>query len=317
MKITVLDRASLGKDTPFDVLRELGDVVIYDATAPDEVNERIGDSDVIIVNKIKLTRDVLSNAKKLKLACVFATGYDNIDTKAARELGIGVCNVPAYSTDSVTLLTLSTVLSLAAHLTEYNDFVMSGDYTRSGIPNRLTPVFHEIRGQKWGIIGYGNIGKAVGEVAKAMGAELLVSKRTPIDGVRCVDVDTLCREADIITVHCPLNDSTRGLISKDRLGMMKKNVILVNESRGAVLDEAAVADAIINGTIAAFGCDVYSTEPLPENHPFTRLFGMKNVILTPHAAWGAYEARVRCINVIASNIRAFLHGDVLNRVDLI
>ena len=228
LKITVLDRASLGVDTPFDVLSELGDVEIYDATSPDELNERIKDSNVIIVNKIKLTREVLCQAENLKLACVFATGYDNIDTKAASELGIGVCNVPAYSTDSVSLLTISTVLSLAAHLNEYNDFVMSGDYTRSGIPNRLTPVFHEIRGMKWGIIGYGNIGKAVGRVAEAMGAELLINKRTPIDGVRCVDVDTLCRESDIITVHCPLNDGTRALINKERLSIMKKNGILVN-----------------------------------------------------------------------------------------
>lgn len=317
MKITVLDRASLGYDTPFDILNQFGSVDIYDKTAPDEIAERIKDSEVIIINKIRITDSVLSSASKLKLICEFATGYDNIDINSARRRGIAVCNVPAYSTDSVTLITLSTVLALATHLNVYDKYVKSGAYTAAGVPNKLTPVFHEIRSLVWGIVGYGNIGKAVARVAKAMGAEVIVCKRTPTDEVRCVDIDTLCRESDIITLHCPLNDQTREIINEQRISLMKPSVILVNEARGAVVDENAVTGAVMSGKIAGFGCDVYSTEPFPIDHPYNKLKDLDNVILTPHVAWGAYESRVRCIETIARNITSFLNGEYLNRVDKI
>ena len=291
MKIVVLDRASLGEDTPFDALYPLGEIVSYDRSSPDEAIARSADADVVIINKVKVTDALMRAAKNLKLVCVFATGFDNIDLSAARELGIGVCNVPGYSTESVAIYTVSTVLALFTHLFEYNDYVRSGAYSASGVPNKLTPVYHELIGKKWGIVGYGNIGKAVGRIAQAFGAELIVNKRVQIDGVRCVDIDTLCRECDVITVHCPLNNDTRNLINKDRLALMKKEVVLVNEARGAVLDEAAVADAIKNGQIGAFGCDVYSVEPFCEGHPYYEIKEMENVLLTPHAAWGSYEAR--------------------------
>lgn len=315
MKITVLDRASLGADTPFEILDQLGCVELHDATSSAEIKDRIADSDVIVINKIKVTEDVIKNAPRLKLICVFATGYDNVDVDAARKYGVGVCNVPAYSSDSVALMTVSTVLALASHIIEYRDFVSSGEYTASGTPNKLTPVFHELRGLTWGIVGYGNIGRAVARVAEAFGTRVIVNKRTPTDEAECVDIDTLCRESDIITLHCPLNDGTRELINERRLSLMKASVILVNEARGAVLDELAVTNAIINGQIAGFGCDVYSSEPFSREHPYGRLLGKPNVILTPHAAWGAYEARVRCIKVIADNIASFVRGERLNRVD--
>ncbi|MBQ4071756.1 MAG: hydroxyacid dehydrogenase [Clostridia bacterium] len=315
MKITVLDKASLGEDTPFAPLAALGELITYDATSKEEAIKHIADSDVIVINKVKITDEVLSRVPRLKLICVFATGYDNVDLDAARRYGVGVCNVPAYSTSSVTLFTLSTVLALVSHLTEYREFVKSGSYTAAGLPNRLTPVFHEVDGMKWGIVGYGNIGMAVGEVARAMGAELLVCKRAPTEGVRCVDIDTLCREADIITLHCPLNSETRGLINRERLSLMKPTAVLVNEARGAVLDENAVAEAVLNKQIAAFGCDVYSTEPFGEPHPYTKIMHLNNVILTPHAAWAAYEARVRCVNTIKENITSYVNGGKLNRID--
>ena len=315
MKITILDRASIGFDTPLSALEELGEVVCYDASTAEEAIERTHNTEVLIINKVKVTRELMQAAKSLKLVCVFATGFDNIDIKAAKDLGIGVCNVPGYSTDSVTLFTLSTVLALSSHLLEYNSFVKSGDYTASGLPNKLTPVYHDIKGKTWGIIGYGNIGREVGKVAKALGARLIVNKRTPCEGETCVDIDTLCRESDIITVHCPLNDQSRGMINAERIALMKDSVILVNEARGAVLDEAAVADAVKNGRIAAFGCDVYSAEPFSENHPYTDIMQLPNVILTPHAAWASYEARERCISIIAENIKSFKEGNNLNRVD--
>ena len=315
MKIVILDKASLGEDTPLSVLDRFGEVVSYMHSTPDEAIARSADADIIVINKLKVTRDLLASAKNLKLVCEFATGFDNIDVVAARELGIGVCNVPGYSTDSVALYTMSTVLALCTHLFEYDKYVKTGEYTASGIPNKLTPVYHELTGKTWGIIGYGNIGKAVGKLAEAFGARIIANKRTPVDGVECVDIDTLCKRSDIITVHCPLNDGTRGIINKERLRMMKSDAILVNEARGAVLDEEAVTAAIENGIIGGFGCDVYSLEPFGADHPYSRILDRDNVILTPHVAWGSFESRVRCINIIADNIKAYFEGKIKNRVD--
>lgn len=315
MKIVILDKASLGEDTPFSVLDRFGEVVTYPSSTPEEAIARSADADVIIINKLKITRELLTAAKRLRLVCEFATGFDNIDVTAARELGIAVCNVPAYSTDSVALYTLTTVLALCTHLNEYTEYVRSGEYTASGVPNKLTPVYHELTGKTWGIIGYGNIGKTVGRLAEAFGARVIVNKRTPVDGAECVDIDELCRRSDIITVHCPLNDGTRALINAERIGLMKPEVILVNEARGAVLDEGAVAAAVKDGRIGGFGCDVYSVEPFSADHPYNEIMRMDNVILTPHVAWGSYESRVRCMNIIADNIEAFYGGKILNRVD--
>lgn len=315
MLINVLDRASMGFDLSFDSLKKFGDVVVYDSTSAEELEERSKNADVLVLNKIKITKEIIENSKNLKLICVFATGFDNIDVGAAREKGIGVCNVPAYSTDSVTLFTVANVLALFSHLTEYRKHVASGKYTAEGKANALTPVYHEMRGKVWGIIGFGNIGRAVAKVAEALGAKVIVNKRNPVDDYECVDIDTLCKRSDIITVHCPLNNSTRNLINEERLAIMKPDVVLVNEARGAVLDEAAVANAIKAGKIGAFGCDVYSAEPFDKKHPYTEIADMDNVCLTPHSAWGAYEARVRCLDVICKNIESFVDGKSLNRVD--
>ena len=315
MKITVLDKSAMGADLPMDMLESLGEVQIFDSTTADNVIERISGSDVIILNKVKITKEVICSSDRLKLICVFATGYDNIDINEAKKRGVAVCNVPGYSTDSVVLFTMANVLALFSHLREYNDFVTSGKYTESGVPNKLSPVFHELSGKVWGIVGLGNIGKAVAKVAEAMGAKVIANKRTPIEGYECVDIDELCRRSDIITLHCPLNEGTRSIINKDRISLMKNSVIIVNEARGAVVDEEDVKDAIISGRIAAFGSDVYSVEPFPANHPFNSIKDKSNVLLTPHAAWGAYEARVRCLRIICDNISAFINGKTLNRVD--
>ena len=315
MKIVILDRAAMGMDTPMEVLNKFGEVVCYDSSTSDEAMIRSREADVIILNKVKVDRKLMDAAENLKLICVFATGFDNIDITYAREKGIAVCNAPGYSTDSVTLFTVTTVLALCSHIIEYNNFVRSGEYSSSGVANRLTPVYHDIAGKTWGIIGYGNIGSAVGRVAEALGARVLVYKRNPIGSANCVDLDTLCRESDIITVHCPLNDQSRNLINSEKLSLMKSDVILVNEARGAVLDEEAVACAVEEGRIDGFGCDVYSSEPFGADHPYHRIKDRSNVILTPHAAWGSYEARERCINIIAKNIDSFIAGDLLNRVD--
>ena len=316
MKITVLDRASMGLDLSFDSLCKFGEVIIYENTSADELKDRVADSDVIVFNKVKIGKEVFENAKNLKLLCVFATGYDNIDVESARTHNVAVCNVPAYSTDSVALLTVANVLSLYTHLAEYSRHVASGKYTENGKANSLTPVYHELRGKVWGIVGYGNIGKAVAKVAQAFGADIIVNKRTAIDGCKCVDIDTLCKESDIITIHCPLNSETRNLINAERINLMKKEVVVVNEARGAVVDEGAIVDAVLSGKISAFGSDVYSTEPFDKKHPFNKIKELDNVCLTPHCAWGAYEARVRCLNIICENIQSFLDKGTKNRVDI-
>ena len=314
MIIKVLDRASLGDDTPLDILGKFGEVIVYDKTSPDEVAERCADADAIIINKVKITREVIEKSN-LKLICVFATGFDNIDVIAAKENGVAVCNVPGYSTESVALFTAATVLSLFTHLKEYNEFVTSGEYTALGLPNRLIPVYHELTGKTWGIIGYGNIGKAVARIASAFGARVIAYTRTPKPDIQCVDLDTLCKESDIITIHCPLNDGTREIINSTQISKMKNDVIIVNEARGAVVSEADIADAILTKKIGAYGCDVYSKEPMEKEHPYAKIMHEPNVLLTPHSAWGSYESRVRCINIVADNIEAFLNDKTLNRVD--
>ncbi len=316
MNIIILDRGSLGSDTPFDGLEALGNVTSYYSSTASEVLTRVGDADVIIINKVKITDEVMAAAPRLRLICVFATGFDNIDISAARARSVGVCNVPGYSTPSVAQFTVATALALYSHLWEYNEFVRSGEYTRAGVPNRLIPVYHEVAGKTWGIIGYGNIGAAVARIADAMGARVLVNKRTKTNDYTWVDIDTLCRESDIITIHCPLNDESRGMINEARISLMKPDVVIVNSARGAVLCENDIANAVKSGRIGAFGADVYSVEPFGEDHPFDAIKELPNVLLTPHAAWGSYEARVRCINTICSNIEAFFAGKIQNRVDI-
>ncbi len=315
MKITVLDRFTIGMDTPLEILNEFGELEIYNLTAPTEIGKRIENTDVVILNKVRLDEKLLREAKKLKLICVFATGYDNIDIKTARELGISVCNVPMYSTDSVAQYTVSVVLALTTRLREYNDYVKTGKYTSSGLPLYTEPVFHEITGKTWGIVGCGNIGRKVMKIAKALGTRVIANKRTPTDDLECVDIDTLCKESDIITLHCPLNENTRALINEDRISLMKKDVILVNMARGAVVDENAVTNAVIEKRISAYGTDVYSTEPFDKNHPYNKIMNLPNVILTPHVAWGAYEARERCVKIIYENIKSFLNGESKNVVN--
>lgn len=315
LTVVVLDASTLGDDLDLSPLKALGEVKVYQTSTAEEIAQRIVDADILMQNKAKLTADLLSKAKKLKVICEAATGFDNIDVAYCRDHGIAVTNVPGYSTQCVAQITFTLALSLITHLPQYTQFVQSGEYTASGVANKLSPAFCELYGKTWGIVGYGNIGKQVGRIAQAFGCNVIVHKRTPEGGVRCVDIDTLCRESDIISLHTPLNDGTRGLIGKAQLDMMKKNAILVNVARGAVTDEEAVADALLSGKLAGFGCDVYSTEPFPAGHPIDRIKDLPNVCLTPHIAWGGYETRVRLLDEMIKNAQAFLSGERRNRVD--
>lgn len=314
MKIAILDAKTLGDDIDFTGLQKLGEVIAYPATAPHETVQRLAEVDCVIVNKVRIDASVLPGADRLKLVCVAATGYDNINLADMQEKGIAVCNVVGYSTHSVAQLTLSMVLSLAMHLPAYNRFVESGAYTKSGVANCLVPVYHELAGKTWGIVGCGNIGSQVASVAQAMGCRVIACKRTPDSQYTCVDIDTLCREADVITVHTPLTPETEDLISKERIAAMKPDAILVNVARGAVCDEEALCAAILEGRLGGLGVDVYTKEPFPADSPYNRVMHMDNVCLTPHMAWGAYEARNRCLQEICLNIESFHRGERRNRL---
>lgn len=315
MNIVLLDYGSLGPQIDLTPIQNAGELTAYEKTAENQLSERIREADVVVTNKMKLNRHTLTEAGKLKLICVTATGFDNVDLPYCRERNIAVCNVPGYSTDSVAQLTLALALALSTHLTAYRDHVHSGFYSRSGSPNLLSPVWHELSGRTWGIVGCGNIGRKVAAVAAALGCKVLVYRRKPDPDYESVDLDTLLRQSDVVSVHLPLNDETRGIISRDKIALMKKDAILVNVARGAVTDEAALAEAIEAEKIGGLGVDVYSAEPLPADHPYHRIMDRENVIFTPHCAWGAQEARNRCVREVAENINAFARGEVRNRVD--
>ena len=315
MKIVMLDTATLGSDMEFSVLKKYGEVTEYPQTTPENAAERIETADVVILNKVKANEESLKKAKSLKLICVTATGFDNVDLDYCRKNGIAVCNVKGYSTDSVAQLTAATALSLVTHLPSFDKYVKDRSYTKNGLHNCLTPVFHEISGMTWGIVGMGEIGRKTAQIAKAFGAGVIAYSRTARDDAEYTDIEDLCRRSDIISLHVPLNEGTKNLISRERIALMKKSAVLINAARGAVMDEKAAADAIIENKIGGLGVDVFSTEPMQSDSPYNRLLDRDNVILTPHMAWGAYEARRRCIEEIAENINAFFNtGERRNRV---
>ncbi len=315
MRITFLDVKTLGHDITTEAFAPLGELTEYANTAPHEVAERVADAEVVVINKVKLNEANLSGAAHLRLICIAATGYDNIDLDFCCRRGIAVCNVVGYSTQSVAQVTLAMALSLMTHLTEYRTYVADGSYSASGLANCLVPVYHEIAGKTWGILGFGNIGGQVGNVARALNCRVLVNKQTPVEGWECVDFDTLCRESDILSVHTPLNDGTRGLLDASHIAMLKPNAIVINVARGAVTDERALAEAVKAGRIGGLGVDVYSTEPMSCEHPFWEIRNFPNVCLTPHMAWGAQETRMHLMEEMAENVRDFLAGGRRNRVD--
>ena len=315
MKAVILDANTLGDDISFEEIEKLCELTVYPNTKPGEITEHAYSADCVIINKVKLEKQYLEKLPNLKLICITATGYDNVDLSYCRSHKIAVCNVKGYSTDSVALITVAQALSLIKHIGIFDKYVKCGAYTKSGVQNRLTPVFHETAGKTWGIVGYGNIGKEVARIAKSLGFNVLYFKKTPDGSKECVELDELLQKSDVVSLHLPANEQTVGIISKQKLALMKSTAILINAARGSVTDEAAVADAVISGKIAGFASDVYTIEPLDSNHPFNSLYSYDNVILTPHMAWGAYEARKRLISEIALNIDSFEKGEKRNRVD--
>ena len=316
MKIVILDAKTLGDDIDISAIYELGDTTVYENISQNDVEGAIKDCDVVILNKLKLNESNLKNAKNLKLICVTATGYDNIDIGYCKANNIAVCNVVGYSSDSVAQVTVAMALSLYTNLSEYTQHVDDGSYTKSGVANMLTPVYRELRGKTWGIIGLGNIGRQVANVAFALGCNVIAYKRTPDTTIPCYDLEYIFKTADIISVHLPLSDETKGIIDKNLISSMKNDAIFINVARGAITDEKALADAVTENKIGGIGIDVYSKEPFSEEHPFYKLLDNKRALLTPHMAWGAYESRQRCFTEVLENIKAFSGGKIRNRVDI-
>ena len=317
MKIVLLDAATMGVDIDFSPLEKVGEVIKYPNTLPAERRERIKDADVLVVNKVVLDGEVLSGAENIKLICVFAVGYNNIDISYCREHNIKVRNVPGYCTQSVCQHTFALLFDLIENMRYYDDFVKSGKYSQSGMANHLGRPFFEISGKKWGIIGMGAIGRAVADCAAAFGAEVRyssVSGAKRKEKYENIPLDTLLRESDIISVHAPLNEKTLHLIGEREISLMKKTAVIINVGRGAVIDEDALARAVNNGTIAGCGLDVYSVEPSAKESPILNIKDKDRVIYTPHIAWSSFEARARCVSMTADNISAFINGESRNDV---
>ena len=317
MKIVLLDTATMGSDMEFSCIERLGECVKYENTLSGEVSERIKDADVVVINKVQLGREVLKEARKLKLICVFAIGYNNVDVEYCRENNIRVRNVPGYCVESVCQHTFALLFMLMENMRYYDDFVKDGSYSKSGVANHLGKPFFEIAGKKWGIIGMGAIGRAVADCAAAFGAEVCYSSISGVvrkEKYENVDLSTLLTECDIISVHAPLNEKTMHLIGEKELKMMKKSAYIVNVGRGAVIDEKALAEAIDEGIIGGAALDVFTTEPPEADSPIMNVKNKERIVYTPHTAWSSVEARKRCISMTADNIAAFIKGESRNDV---
>lgn len=317
MKIVLLDTATMGSDMEFSCIGKLGECVKYENTLSGEVSERIKDADVVVINKVQLGREVLKEARELKLICVFAIGYNNVDVEYCRENNIRVRNVPGYCVESVCQHTFALLFMLMENMRYYDDFVKDGSYSKSGIANHLGKPFFEIAGKKWGIIGMGAIGRAVADSAAAFGAEVCYCSISGVvrkEKYENVDLSTLLTECDIISVHAPLNEKTMHLIGEKELKMMKKSAYIVNVGRGAVIDEKALAEAIDEGIIGGAALDVFTTEPPEADSPIMNVKNKERIVYTPHTAWSSVEARKRCISMTADNIAAFIKGESRNDV---
>lgn len=318
MKIVVLDGYTLNPgDISWENLEKLGQLTVYDRTAPDEILERSKDAEIILTNKVPLTEETLNRLALLKYIGVLATGYNIVDAISAKEKGILVCNAPGYSTASVIQLTFALLLELTHHVQRHSDSVMSGRWSRSEDFCFWDFPLTELEGKTLGIIGFGTIGKGVGDVAVAFGMNLIAAGRIKTDqthrkNFKWVTLFDLLQQSDVISIHCPLTAETKGIINTENLQLMKRSAFLLNTSRGPIVVDQDLAGALNNDIIAGAGIDVLSTEPPPETNP---LLQAKNCIITPHIAWATKEARIRLMNITVNNLRAFMEGKPVNVVN--
>lgn len=318
MKIVILERHSVGTDVSVDAIKKYGDVTIYRNTVAEEVAERVQDADIIVANKAPLNAETLKDADSVKLICEFATGFDNIDLNYCREKGIKVANVVNYSTDAVAQHTFALCLYVLEKLHHYDHYVKSGEYAAQDRFSNFDLPFTELAGKTWGIIGMGNIGKKVAEIAKAFGCRVIfhsITGKSNCTDYEMVDFDSLLKESDVLSLHCPLSDLSRNLINLDAMKKMKQTAILINVARGPVVNDADLYTALNEGIIAAAGLDVTSTEPMKSSNPLSKIMDSNKLIITPHLAWASIEARNRVVSETCKNIEAFLNGEDRNIVN--
>ena len=305
MRMVFLDAGTMGP-VSLAPIAALGELTLYPVSTHEEACLRVQDAEVILTNKAQVDDEVMASAPKLKLICVAATGLNHIDLEAARERGIAVRNVAGYSTESVVQLTFTHILSLLCRPAFYDAEVKDFTYSRSGVPNDVREPFHELNDKTIGIIGMGNIGQRVAQIAAAFGMNPVYYSTSGTSHCKewpSLSLDELMRRADIVSIHCPLNERTRGLVGAHELSLMKPSAYLVNLGRGAVVDEAALADAVDKGRIAGAALDVFSTEPLPEDHPLLHTSHPERLRFTPHIAWASHESLDRLVRMMADNIR--------------
>ena len=318
MKIVILERNSVGTDVPVDCISELGEVTVYGNTVtPEEVRERVKDADIVIANKAPMREDTLKDAPDLKMICEFATGYDNCDLTYCRSRGIRVANVRDYCTAMVAQHTFTLALALSQKLPHYDNYVKSGEYSSQSRFSNFDIPFAELDGKTWGIVGMGNIGRRVARIAAAFGCTVIfhsITGKSTCTEYPQVDKDTLLKESDFLSLHCPLSDLSRDFIDAAALKKMKRTAVLVNVARGPVVNNADLYEALVSGEIMAAGLDVVEREPLESENPLSRLKDSNRLIITPHLAWASVEARVRCVEEAYRNIEAFLKGEERNVV---
>jgi glycerate dehydrogenase len=317
MNIVFLDAKTVGNDVDLSPIKNLGNLKIYDTTNNNQVIDRIKDADIIITNKVVIDKNVIDCAKNLKLICEAATGYNNIDINYAKEKGIQVRNVPAYSTESVVQHTFAMLFYLLENLKYYDEYVKSGEYAKNDIFTHIGKPFWQINGKKWGIIGLGTIGRRVAEVAESFGCEVLYYSTSGVERkekYKRVELDELLKTSDIISIHAPLNEKTKGLIKYKEFKIMKKRAILLNLGRGGIVDENDLAKALDEELIYGACLDVLEKEPINEDNPLLKIKNKEKLLITPHIAWTSIEARQKLINEIAENIKSFLEGKDRNRI---
>ncbi|MCR5791928.1 MAG: D-2-hydroxyacid dehydrogenase [Lachnospiraceae bacterium] len=315
MKIVILDAITLtlDNDMDFSVLEQYGDLQIYDFTRDEQVAERIKDADVVLCNKTPMSQDNLKDAKNLKYIGLFATGYNNIDLEYTNERNITVCNAADYSTESVTQHVFALILELYNRVGVYNEFVQNQGWMNT---DRFSPFLdmQELFGKTIGIIGYGSIGRNVAKIAGAFGMNVVAYSRSlqkSGEGMQRMEIDELLKVSDIVTMHCPLNKDSENMCNRDFFGKMKKDAIFINTSRGGIVEEDALVEALNSGSIKAAAVDVIYKEPMEKDSP---LLGVKNLIITPHVAWAPLETRTRLFGIVAGNLKNWMDGNPTNVV---
>lgn len=308
MKIVILDGKTLGEDLDLSPLLQFGEIVNHQTTSVEETASRIEEADIVITNKVVLSKEVMKKASNLKLICIAATGTNNIDLNAAQEFGIVVKNVSNYSTPSVVQHTFTMAFYLLGKLSYYNNVVKEGTWSRQELFTDVSQPFAELSGKKWGIIGLGSIGKEVAKIAMAFGASVdyfSTSGKNKINDYHHSELNDLLAECDIISIHAPLNPQTQNLINASNLGHLKEEAILLNLGRGGIINEKDLAVELDKRVIYA-GLDVLEKEPIAENNPLMKIKHSQRLLITPHIAWASVESRQRLLEGIMKNIQAFL-----------